>query len=267
MKKEVFSLDEKFLASYYPDYAFKLHKILNAYNSSKDKGYRIAKELVKTSNRLSAMTEKFKKQYANSGDYLEALYDIMNYLNKGVKKTTTYVNIGKVSPERAQMASIIQKIYNSGLSILDYYFYNTTPLGINTYFCDKVSHKDKIALEIKERRDTTYPIILDIIDKINNKELDYVGYYEITKLNPYYLIAIAKDNNLFTEDLARFISLLRANNQLDVERELNGTLVINEEKIPRVVKEQAIEYIKSIDAPMDALVYESMIKRLIRKSK
>ena len=267
MNEELFSLDEKFLASNYPDYAFYLYKILKAYNISEEKGIRVAKETVKTSKKLSSMIEKFQKYYANADDYVKNLYDVMFALNnKTPKKQTTYLPYEKATPERTEKANIVKNIYESGLSMLDYFFYNPTPLGVSTYFNERCHRQDKSALEIKRRENTTYSTIIDIINKINNKELDYVEYFEITKLNPYHLIAIAKENNLYTDELAKFINLLRTNKPVDVERELNGVLVINEEVIPRKVKEQAIEYLNSINAPMDVVVYDNMVRRLIKKS-
>lgn len=264
---EEFTLNESFLSQEYSNSAFKIYKILIAYNENKEKGIRVAKELIKSKSNFNRIVEFFKNHYSNAEDFLSILDDIADsYDTKEVKKSTKYVDREKLSNDNTEKKALLKKIHKSGLSVMDYYFYNSTPIGFNKFFSERCSSNDKLAIDIARRENKTYPLIIDIIIKINNDEIDYVGYYEATKLNPYHLIAIARDNDIYTDTLGIFVRALRLNKQLNIEKELNGVLVINEEQVPRSIKEQAINYLNNIDAPVDTVVYDNMVKRLIRKS-
>jgi len=266
METEIFTLDESFLNRDYTNSAFKMYKILKAYSENKEKGIRVAKEYIKSKNTFINTVNNFSKKYSNASDFAEMFNEIANSYDSVKKKQTKYIDTSVVSQDVDEKHKLLKRIYDSGLSVLDYFFYNHAPLGFSTFFTQRCNRKDKLALEINNRNNKTYPIIVKIINQINNDEIDYVGYYEITKLNPYLLINIAKENGIYTDTLAIFIRALRLNNQLNVEKELNGTLVINEEQIPREIKEQAIEYLNSINAPIDTVVYNNMVKRLVKKS-
>ena len=264
---KIFTIEDSFLNREYTNSAFKMYKILKAYSENRDKGIRVAKEYIKSKNTFINTVGYFQKQYSNADEFLDAIEDIaLSYDEKKTKKPTGYINTETIKRDTNEKKMILKKIYDSGLSMLDYFFYYCTPLGFSTYFGERCLRNDKLALEINKRKDKTIPLIIEIIDKINNSEIDYVGYYETTRLNPYHLIAIAKDNDMYTDILARFVSTLRTNNRLNIQNELNGTLVIEEEQISREIKEQAIEYLNSINAPMDTVVYNNMVRRLIKKS-
>ena len=267
MTTDVFSLDQTFLSSDYPNYAFSVYKILIAYNSNKEKGIRLAKDSIKSKDNFIKIIERLKKKYSNMSDFDEAFEVILLSYDNKVKKCETYVDSKKIKNDCAEKKELLAKIYNSGLSIIDYYFYNTVNININAFVNDKCSENNKMALEVRNRKDTTMSKIIDIINRINNGELDYVGYYETTCLYPYFLMEIAKSNNLYTDVLAEFIRNLRMNNFIVIEKELDGTLVINDEEVPRELKVQAIEYLKQIEAPIDMTTYNNMVRRLIKSSK
>lgn len=267
MNTDLFSLDQTFLSSDYPNYAFKVYKILKAYNENKEKGIRLAQDSIKNKEYFIKIVEKLNKKYSNMSQYEEALSFIILSYDNIVKKSDKYVDYSLIKTDCSEKKELLTKIYNSGLSVLDYYYYNTTFININTFINDRRNENNKMALEIKKRKNTTIPMIINIINKINNGEMDYVGYYETTCLYPYFLMEIAKEYNLYTEIVADFIRTLRNPNCILVNKELNGSLVISNEEVPREIKEQAIEYLKSIEAPLDINIYNNMVKRLIKSSK
>ena len=264
MASDIFTLDDTFLIGEYSEADFKMYKILNAYKENNDKGIRVAKEYFKSEKAFQKAIDRFEKAHINADEFLDDLNDILPSYGNVVKKEKGYIN-RSIYRDTEAMRKVLIAIHESNLSLLDYCFYNSTTFGFATYFGECIRRNNKKAIEIKNRKDKTYKVIIEIINKINNEELDYVGYYETTNLNPYLLINIARENDLYTDVLARFISVLRANNQLNIEKELNGVLVISEEEIPREIKEQAIEYLNSINAPMDTVVYNNMVRRLIKK--
>ena len=265
MKTNIFSLDESFLNYDNPKYVFNLYKILYAYKDNKEKGIRIAKEEIKSKDFFLKIIEKFKKNFINANEFLSDLNDITLSYDEKNKKTNNSFYSCVSKEEQEEDEKLLKVIYDSGLSKIDYFFYNYTPISFNQYFYNRCYSNDEIALEINNREDKTMPLLLIILKSINNKEIDYVGYYELTKLNPFLLISIAKENNLYTKVVANFIRMLRTSESVVIERELNGTLVINSEEISKETKKQAIEYLNSIEAPIDSVVYNNMIKRLIKK--
>ena len=267
MEDNIFSLDELFLCKAYPNYAFKLHKILNAYKSNKEKGIRLSKELIKNKKTLENTIEKFKEKYSNYDEYINDLNDIVNSYDSQEKKVTQYVDNTKLRNDTRKGKNLLQDIYDSGLGLLDYYFYNRVPINFYAYYSNRLCNKDPMALEISLRENKTTPILLDLIKKIDNDELDSVGYYEITKLNPYYLIKIAKDNNMYSKNVSKFIYLLRYSYKINIQSELNNNLVIDSIEVNKETKEQAIEYLQSLDAPINVTNYKSMVRRLIKSSK
>ena len=267
MENNIFSLDELFLYGTYPNYAFKFHKILNAYRINKEKGIRLSKDLIKGKVTFSNAIEKFKEKYSNYSEYIDDLNCILSAYDNKEKKESTYVNSYKVRNDRKEDIELLQNIYESGQSIIDYYFYNKVSINFYSFFKNRVKLNDQIAVEIDLRENKTEPILLDLIKKIDSGDIDYVGYYEITKLNPYYLMIIAKENNIYSENVSKFINLLRNSNRINIQTEINGNLVIDSMKVSKETKEQAIEYLKSIEAPIDAVNYNNMVRRLIKSSK
>ena len=264
--KEKFSTDELFLCKEVPNYALTFNKIINAYQTNKEKAIRLSKESIKNKNTFILTIEKFQKKFSNADDYMDILNDILlSYDEKEEMKNDKYVDYHKVKTDNSEFNKIINEIYNSGLSVIDYYFYNTIPDKFSYYLSERIHDNNKQAIEISNRKVITLPLIIEIIKKINNKELDYVGYYEETKLKPYYLVEIARNNGLYCEYFADYVSALKRNKPIIINHELNGTLIINEEEVPKELKEQAIEYLKSIEAPINTIVYNDMIKRLVKK--
>ena len=268
MEENIFTLDQSFLNREYTNTAFKIYKILNAYQTSTEKGIRVANEYFKSKGAFEKVILSFIKQYSNADEFVNDLYAIADTYDKKDKKpkSVTYIDRNKFKVDNSEKKELLMQIYKSGLSVLDYLFYNNEPIGFTKFFNEKCSQNDNVALEINSRVNKTYPILIGIINSINEGKLDYVGYYEATKLNPYYLIAIARENDLYTDQFAAFIRALRLNKQINVENELNGVLVINEEHVPRSVKEEAINYLNTINAPMDIVLYNNMVRRLIKKS-
>ena len=267
MEGNKFTIDESFLTTEYTSTSFKIYTILKAYSENKDKGLRVAKEYIKTRKAYLSFVEHFKKKYVNAEDYLADLEEISKVFDKKEeKKCKTFINNENFKDDPAEKLNFLKKIYDSGLSLMDYFYYNYVPIDFNRFFSYRCDKKDKQALAIVKRNNTTYPLVVQLINKINNDEIDYVGYYETTKLNPCYIVAIAKENNIYTAQLAKFISKLRLNRPVNVEKELNGELVINEQYISRELKEEAIRYLNSIDAPIDLALYNNMVRRLVKKS-
>lgn len=266
MENDKFTLDELFLCSEYPNFAFKLHKILNAYKLNKQKGYRIAKELFKSKKTFEDIIDSFSNKYINANDYLDDLYDILSSYDNEVKKLNQYVNNDALKYDNNKRKKLLDSIYDSGLSLLDYSFYNYVPISFASYFSDKLNRKSPKAIKISLRENNTMPILIDLLEKIIENKVDYVGYYELTKLDPYYLIKIAKDNNLYKPIVSDYIKKIRQNYRLNIENVLNGKMVIDEKEVSKEIKEQAINYLNSIDAPVDAVNYNTMVRRLINKS-
>ena len=256
-----FSLDQGFLYREQPNYACELYNILNAYNKDKIIGIRKAKEFKKKRDQFLAIIKKFEEKYDNAEDYLDTLYEIANsYDNNEVK--TKYVS---------EKRKLLNEIYNSGLSFIDYCFYNF--IGIKNFYNYLYTSKDsknKMAEEILNRDIKTLPQIKELLNKIINDELDPVEYYETTKINPNQFFGFAREYKLASAlgKVFDFVTKIDSYAQnINVEFELENKLVINSIEVPQEIKEEAINYLKKIDAPLTSINYNTMIRRLIKSSK
>ena len=255
-----FSLDLYFLYKEQPNYARELHNILNTYNKDKNIGIRKAKDFKKKQDQFLAIIKRFEDKYDNAEEYLDALYEIADsYDDKKVKTKT-------ISEKR----KLLNEIYNSGLSYIDYCFYNY--INIKNYYPYLYSLKEKnnkMAEEILNREIKTLPKIKELVDKIINDEIDPVEYFEITKMNPNQFFGFIKEYKLACSigKIFSFVTKIDLNAQnINIDFELENKLVINSVEISREMKEEAINYLKKIEAPLTSINYNTMIKRLIKSS-
>ena len=269
LESNVFAINEE-LPFNAPNYALELQEILKIYTINKENGIKKVYNYRDTKEKFLQIVDKFKNKYTNSDEYMDTLFEIANNLKSGSKKNKKCVT--KTSKYNNENEVLFQKIYNSGLSIIDYMFYNYVEAD---NFLSYVSNKKYYAKNnntyetVLNRPNKTLPIILDIIEKIKNNEIDYVEYYELTKLNPMYLRYIARDNNIECGYLNAFISNIHTQNLnlLTIETIYEDKMVINEEEISLELKKKAIDHLQSINAPLNATNYHIVIRKLVKSSK
>ncbi|MBR1416206.1 MAG: hypothetical protein IJ572_00105 [Bacilli bacterium] len=253
---------------YSPNYIWHFQEILKLYSRDKIRGLRRAMDFKKKAKVFENQIEMFRNRYINADLYLDTLEEIKDAIEKenNIKKKTKYVEIENISNASLDK-EIIHDIYLSGYSFIDYAFYN--PIDISacyTYFGNiNENSKNKEAIEIKHRESKTIPLILEIIERINNDDLDIIEYFEITKLNPTKLIFFAKQYGLRSYKLNNFISSYKDSSIINVEKVFNGKLIISNQEVPLSTKKEAVNYLNAINAPINSMSYNAMIKRLVNK--
>ena len=259
--KNVFRLDQVIEANEEETYKLVIQKILKLYKKDKVKAYEEAALFKLDSNDFNKIIIQFRKDFINADLFVEDLMDIsknvkiLNESEKGIKhRELTY-------KER-----LIESVYESNLSLIDYSFYNYIGNEFDKYVyrdLNRVSPKYK---EIAKRKDTTTDKILEIIDKINKEEINILEYYETTKLHPFLLTTVASKHNKLTHNFRLFIKKFNSP-RVSPEGEKKGTLIISSVKVDDDMIDEAFRYLKKINAPATNATYKAMVRRLVQEKK
>ena len=235
--------------------------LIKQYLIDKEIAYHKAYEYKKSIIEFNKLIDNFKDTYVNADLYLDILKDLSNYISK---ESENYMN----PKTRIKYANIelIKKIYDSNLSIIDYSFYNRITYGDLRNIYSNLSKADKEKyLEIKQRQDNTLRYILIILDQIKNNDISLIEYYELTKLDPFLLQQVARENNMYDQAFSKFFRLLKYNTPVNIESELKSKLIISQEEISAEMKQEAYDYLKAIEAPTNTVVYKEMIRKLMKE--
>ena len=254
-----------------PAYVDLLERVITAYKrDGKEEAIKIAYNSLDSRTKFTNALERFNANYANAVLY-KAMFDEVSkgveekLNNRAVISRNTYLDNKALC---STYDDLYHRVYNSGLSLLDYAHQNyIDSFKINNYFRpDLGGCEEKMATEIMSRKDTCMDILIDVINKINNEEIDVFGYYELTKLNPLHLKTIAKDNNLGAPALSKFITK-HANphdEESKVLKEMDAKLVINSEEISYDLKLQAKNALDNLGMPQTVSYYNQMLRKLIK---
>lgn len=251
-------------------YVVLLERIIKAYKVDKKEAIKIAINSQTDRNKFTDAYDKFNNYYVNASLYKYILDDVLKAVNENNKpneeKRNTYINKKAMT---LSIDNIYNDIYRSGLSLLDY---------AHTHFIDSKKHKNffrpdllniesALANALLDRKDTCLDELINIINMINNGELeDGIEYYKLTKLNPATLKNIAKDYNLNTVTLSKFVSnnANPQNEEYKINTIIEGKLVIAEEEVSEELKLQAKQYMIDLDMPLSIKYYSNIVRKLIK---
>ena len=249
-----------------PTYADKMQLILIAYKSSKEKALSKVSSLFHTSKTFKSKIIAFESKFINSSLYISVLEELLNLMieleEKNSKKQTTFVNknVFKDIPD----IELIDMIYESSLSLLDYSFYYK--INYRKVRNDLLKNRNSKYFEILQREDKTIPLILDIINKINNKEIEVIDYYKLTKLDPYNLKKIVSEYNLQGKEIGKFIkALISLKKDKIKESQVDLQFEIDKNEIDMQTKKDAIDHLQQIDAPLGFKNYRDMVRKLVKQ--
>ena len=245
-----------------PNYVMELQEIIISYKNNKESTLRKFRN-VYTIEKFEYRMDKFEKRFINSELFMEILYEIKNNLEfkNQSKAKKQYVNISMGTMNIDE--NILKDIYESDMSLLDYAFYNRIDYTLFNKFISTITNP--ITKDIRNRKDTVEEKIIDIIKKINSGEMDFLDYYKECKLEPKHLKLFVSKYHLYGKSISNFIAKNTTNYRINIETELSSLLVINNEVVPKEVKEQAIKIIKDVDAPLIACNYSSMVRKLMKE--
>lgn len=256
----VFYLYDELPASPY-SYRYVFQNLIEQYLKDKQIAYHRAYEYKKNYNEFNKLINSFKSTYINANLYLDILIDLCNYIKeKSNNYSTRKTQIKRLKKE------LLDEVYDSNLSLIDYSFYNTFNIQDYKYLLFNLSkNNEKKNEEIKTREDKTIRYILILIDAIRNKDIDIVEYYELTKLHPILLVDIARKNKLVNTEFTNFLKLLNSKSFANLDVELKSKLIINQEEVSEDIKRKAFEYLNLIEAPTTVVAYKTMVRKLIKK--
>lgn len=160
-------------------------------------------------------------------------------------------------------------IYDSGLSLFDYSFYNYIPFPYINYQSkqnliwtfEKID-KEK-TVEILSREDKTKEQAEKIIQEIRDNNLDIIDYYKKTKLSSLFFnenFASYKRspiiNNLYTD--------LRSD-KTTLEKEVKIVYYSGNIKVSQELKELAFKELEEQNLPLTNATYRALVRRRINK--
>jgi hypothetical protein len=96
--------------------------------------------------------------------------------------------------------------------------------------------------------------------------MNIVEYYEATKLQPFLLVQQANKYKKYNSNFRDFMKKLTKSHPTSLESELKTYMVISSVEITEDLKRQAFDYIEQIGAPKTSVVYNTMVRRLIKKA-
>ena len=269
-RESIFSFD-KGAGRHRAAYVDLLERVITAYkNEGREEAVKIAYNSQDTRTKFIESLERFNSNFANSVLYKDILDDVLAGVkekmnNRAVIKRNTYLDNKALC---STCDNFYDKVYNSGLSLLDYAHQNyVDAFNHKNYFRpDLVGCEEKMAKEIMARKDTCTAELINVINLINNDEIDIFGYYELTKINPLYLKPIAKENGLNSANLSKFITKYSNPHaeEFKVDREMEGKLVIASEEVSAELKASAKQALVDLGMPLTVPYYNQMVRKLIK---
>ena len=262
-QKNLFYLDYEVEDS--PNYVRSFQLIIKEYFKNRDIAYRKATDIWSTRKKMDSAINSFSKRFINSQIYMPIIMDIAINMEQRLnnKKNNSYVKKGALSYSVDK--NVINDIYESGMSLLDYAFYNSIDYSLyNNYFSSCKNTREDI-LEICNRENTVEDKIISIIQMINSEELDIFDYYKLCKLKLPLLGRFASKYNLTSPIFSNFLknSSQMTLGKIQINKLYSDQLIINDYVVPIEIKKQAIDYLESIGAPITYNHYKEIIRRLI----
>ncbi len=198
-------------------------------------------------------------------EQLQEINRIMDRYNK-----IGFKNINK-SDYNTLAEYYLDLIYDSGLSLFDYSFYNYIPFPyINFQSKQKLINRfEKIdeekTKEILSREDKTKEQAEEIINEIMNNRLDIIEYYKMTKLSPLF----------FSENFASYkrnpiINSLFSELKTDtttLEKETKVIYYTSNIAVPQELKELAFKELEEQKLPLTNATYRALVRRKINENK
>ena len=246
------------------DYLKMIQKLLVLYHKDKQSAYEEAFKFIKAPREFNKLIIEFKASYLNADLYINDLASISNYVfNSNYNKTDKPKE--EIIKEQTYADILLDKIYNSNLSITDYSFYYSLGEEFNKKTINKLSRIDKDKYnEIKNRKDTTIKQILSIIDKINKNDLPILDYYDLTKLNPIILNQIALKYNVKTYIFKEYLKTLNSPYKTNLKKELTTPFIISEKLVDNDTKEKAFKILEEKEIPQTVINYKAMVRSLLK---
>ena len=246
-----------------PNYILDIQDILRTYRKNKISAFRKVKGIYSSSNFANKIVN-FDKKFLNAELYKDMLNDILSNMTYklDVKHCPTYVpkNVGEAYIIDDE---VLQSIYDSGLSLLDYAVkHKVDYVKLNAVI--STSKKQALA-EIKERQDTVEDMLVELIKKIANNEMDFMDYYKVCKLNPLYLRPYVTKYNLQGKTISSFINKNCKDGDVTLEKEENSKIIIDGVEVPYEIKKEAIELIQEVEAPVTKFNYTTIVRKLMKK--
>lgn len=246
------------LDCYAPNYALTFQEVLRIFNSDEKRALNLLKNI-----KNKHVLESFKKRYVNSEIYIPTLVELFSKIPVEKEKQVTYVNMKALNNH--DYISFVEEIYESNLSPLDFYFYNSVNISqynVALAYCKK----NELVKIINKRENHTLPLLKKIIECLGNEDFDIISYYKLTKINIGNLKPLARKYNIdISRNASIKISNYTNNTKFNIDNEVEGTLIINGVEIPRKIKQEAIDYIQNNDIPLNVKTYDTMVRKLIKK--
>ena len=256
---KIFYLDEPLPIEKDNTYKIIFQQLLRLYLKDKQSAYDEALRYKNAAREFNRLINDFKKEYVNADLFVDKLLDMSNYI-KDHEPTLSNNKIKK----KSFTEELLEKIQASNLSFIDYSFYNYLGDEFNKVVYRDINKNNPLFKEISSREDTTIPQILDIIEKIRNKEITILEYYETTKLHPMFLTMIANKYGKISNNYREFIKHFNSFS-VKAKNKKNEKLKIRDVEVDEQLVDKAFEYLESIQAPATQATYMATIRKLIRK--
>jgi hypothetical protein len=267
---QIFSLANSVQKTSYAYVNF-LEMVFKKYLKNRDKAIKFAYENEGTFNSFDNAIERLNNGYVNSIIYKDMAEDISNEIKKINEEKQRIQDAKKKKNTDNDITSIYHKVYNSGLSLLDYaheHFVDTN--GVKSYFRPDISGCDKEMAEvILSRKNTHINEVLDIISSINDGKMTILEYYKKTRLNPSFLIIIANEYGLLSVSLRIFVSKYKnPHNEINqIESLIEGKLVLESEEVSKETMINMYNKMKEMDMVLKYKYFLDYLREDIKKDK
>ena len=254
-----------------------LENVFNTYMVDRNEAIRMAWNAEGTRVSFSGAVERLKNGYCNAILYKEMYDDILCELSKK-QKPVTKVKKSKTGENNIitndSECNIFHKVYNSGLSLLDYA--HTHFVDINcckSYFRPDISGCCKeMADELYSRKINCIDELKEIIDLIINRKITILEYYKRTRINPAFLPRLAKDFKIIEGNnvsLNCFSNKYKdPHNEIrQIENLLTHSLIIDKEEVDTEFMKKIYQEMKDNNEPLKYSLFKDHIYEEKAKSR
>ena len=197
---KIFYLDGPLPIEQENTYKIVFQQLLRLYLKDQQSAYEEAFRYVGASREFNKLINQFKLDYINADLFVPILVDISEHI-RNYKEIETL----KREKKKTYREELIDTVYDSNMSFIDYSFYNTLSSEFDKYMYRDLNKKNPKFIEITSRENKTEEQILQIIEKISNNEISILDYYEMTKLHPIFLTMIANKHSKMSNAFRSFI--------------------------------------------------------------
>ena len=267
---QIFSLTENIQKNSYVYVNF-LEMVFKKYLKNRDKAIKLAYENEGTFNSFDNAMERLNNSFVNAIVYKDMADDISNEIKKLNEEKLRIQEAKNKKNTNNDIVSIYDRVYNSGLSLLDYaheHFVDTN--GVRSYLRPDISGCNKeMADVILSRKDTHLNEILSIIEMINDDSINILEYYKKTRLNPTFLSLIAKEHGLSSVNLSIFVNKYKNphNEAKQIENLIEGKLVLEQEEVSKETMINMYNKMKEMDMVLKYKYFLDYLRDDIKKEK